>query len=278
MNEISQLVIFLSILVVVTAATEYGYRSGLRSRAAAAESGDGNADATRDHVSSLQNGLLGLLALLLGFTFAMAVQRFDARKSLVLEEANAIGTAYLRAQQLREPHRGALSAALREYVDVRLAFAEARDESGAVARANERAAKLHAAMWAVATALAAETPPPPTLILMTGALNDVIDLHEKRQRALEDHVPLMVLLMLLAVAVASMGLIGAHAGLCGRRHAGATVLVAVMVTGVLSVIIDLDRPRRGLVQVSQSSMERLQQSLAAGAPPAAPANQEKQKP
>ncbi len=278
MNEISQLIIFLGILAAIAAATEYGYRSGLRSRAAAGESGDGTADATRDHLSSLQNGLLGLLALLLGFTFAMAVQRFDARKSLVLEEANAIGTAYLRAQQLREPHRAALSGLLREYVDVRLQFAAAHDQAEGIARANARAAQLHAGMWSVATALAAETPPPPTLILMTGALNDVIDLHEKRQRALEDHVPVMVLLMLLAVAVGSMGLIGAHAGLCGRRHVGATALVAVMVTGVLSVIIDLDRPRRGLVQVSQSSMERLQQSLSASAPPATPASTEKQKP
>src|SRR4030095_4387887 len=91
---------------------------------------DGRAEGeeeARTHEGYIVSGALGLLALLLGFTFALAVDRFDARRGLVLEEANAIGTTYLRAQLLDEPHRSRLSRLLAGYAQNRLDLANASD-------------------------------------------------------------------------------------------------------------------------------------------------------
>ena len=103
--------------------------------------------------------------------------------------------------------------------------------------------------------------PTQTMILFAEALNDVIDLHEKRMQSLEDHVPELVLWLLFAVAAVSFGFIGYNSGLAGRRHLVSSVVLAVLVMAVLAVILDIDRPRRGLIQVGQDSMVRLKAGM-----------------
>src|SRR5216684_3550 len=146
-HSASEVVLVFLMLLAFFAAMEIGFRCGQRSQPSAD-------DATKAHVGALQCALLGLLALLLGFTFAMAVSRFDTRKELVLSEANAIGTTYLRARLLEEPYRQELMGLLHAYVDARLAFYEAGVDRVRLDTANATAAHLQEQLWMVAIALA----------------------------------------------------------------------------------------------------------------------------
>lgn len=255
LNDISEFTIGLTMFVGFLLAAELGFR--MRRKFGSVDDSH-----LHNHVQALQTALLGLLALLVGFTLAMAVSRFDTRKELVLTESNAIGTAYLRTDLLGEPNRSEAARLLRAYVDARLAFYDAGDDAGRLAAANAETQRLQAKLWAVAVDAAAKDAKPLSASLFVQALNDVIDLHEKRLRALENRVPEVVFYLLFIVAAVGIGFIGYGAGLSGRRYFRSTALVSLLVVLVIVVIMDLDRPRRGLITVSQNSMLALKKSVA----------------
>lgn len=253
---------FLILAVVIAAwlgAAEIGYRSGRRQL--------GREDAGGRHINSLQGGLLGLLALLLGFTISMSVSRFDTRRSLVLEEANAIGTTWLRAQFLSEGAARESAQLLRDYVVQRLEFFTEDINAERQVAASEETARIQARLWQIAVAEGREHPDADVIALYIGSLNQVIDLSEKRLGALNNHVPDTILYVMFFVAVGGMAFIGYGAGLSGRRRSGSSMIFAVLVALVLGTILDMDRPRRGFIQVSQGAMLRLQQALAVPATP-----------
>jgi len=249
-NDILPGILLFAVLVL---AHEVGFRVGRRRRARADEG-------ERAESGTLQGGILALLGLLLAFTFAMASQRFDTRRQLVLDEANAIGTAYLRATAV--PGGEEVAALLRRYVDVRLAGTSARD-AAAFADTVAESERLHEAMWSRAAALARANPDPLRVSLLT-ALNDVIDLHEKRLTALRDRVPTIIVLLLVVVAVLAMGSVGHGAGTSGGRTLSTALIFAMLVTLVIVVVVDLDDPRRGLIMVSQQSLQTLHESFQRG--------------
>jgi hypothetical protein len=255
LHALSQPAIATLTLVALLVALDLGYRLGARRRTEAD-------DDAKSYFNGMQGSLIGLLALLLSFTFAMAVSRYDLRKDLVLQESNAIGTAALRARLLDEPQRAQVLASLREYVDARLAFYDAGVDRARLEQANAAAESLHQRLWSAAEAASARDPRSVPVGLFVQSLNDVIDLHEKRLRALENQVPGVVLLLVLGVAVLAFGFVGFGCGFAGRRHGVSTTLVAVLVTFVIVVILDLDRPREGLIKVSQRSMQALKQGIA----------------
>lgn len=255
LNDINEFAIALTMFLGFLLAAETGCRFGRRFRAA----GD---DHVKTHVGALQGALLGLLALLLGFTLAMAVSRYDTRKDLVIAESNAIGTAYLRTRLLGEPYRAEAANLLRAYVDARLAFYNAGNDAGRLEAANTETARLQQKLWAVAVAAATQEPRSIPAGLFVQSLNELIDLHEKRLRALENRVPEVVFYLLFAVAAAGIGFIGYGSGLNGRRYFKSTALVSLLIVLVIVVIVDLDRPRRGLITVSQNSMLQLKKSVA----------------
>ena len=154
----------------------------------------------RNHVEALQSAVLVLLALLLGFTFAMAVSRFDTRKGLVLEEANAIGTTSLRAQFLSEPQRSEALALLRQYVSARLDFYGAGIDQVRLEAASAAAQGIMNRLWALAVTAAAADPRSVPTGLFAQSLNDLIDANEKRRVALDNHVPEAVVYLLLLVS------------------------------------------------------------------------------
>lgn len=123
--------------------------------------------------------ILGLLAFLLAFTFGLAAARFEARRQTVLEEANAIGTTYLRARLLPDPERTESAKLLREYVDVRLPDSRQKNTSQAITQAITRSEELQEQLWSQAIA-AAEKKPTVVTGLFVQSLNEVIDLHAKR--------------------------------------------------------------------------------------------------
>jgi hypothetical protein len=235
-------------------ATAVGFRLGSRNASVTAE-------VSRSQFSTIQGAVLGLLALLIAFTFAMAVSRFDIRKNLVLEEADAIGTAFLRSQLLPIPYNSEVSILLRQYVDIRLEFYNAGIDEKRLNAANEQTDLLHKQLWSQANAAANVDHRAVTTGLFIQSLKEVIDLHEKRFTGMRNHVPESVILLLFIVATLSLGLTGYGFGLAGKQHFFVTTTVAILIVAVIYLIIDLDRPRRGLIKISQGSMIDIQESL-----------------
>ncbi len=247
--------ILLGSLVFFLAATEIGFRLGRRAHSRV------NADA-KSELSILQGAIMGLLALLLGFTFSMAISRYEVRKQLVLDEANAIGTTYLRAQLLPEPERREVSNLLRSYVGARLEFYAAGVDEKKLDAAKRKTEGLHDQLWSHATTLGGRDPRAVTTGLFLQSLNEVIDLHSKRINALENHVPEIIIELLFFIAIIATGLIGYGCGVGGRRNFFVTLATSLLIAAVILVILDLDRPRRGLIRVSQQRLVELRDSLA----------------
>jgi len=239
------------VLGVLLLAAEAGWRFGRRSED----------EKLHGHVAGITAATLGLLGLLLAFTFSMSSARYDHRKQLILNEANAIGTAWLRAGLLNEPLRGGLQKTLSEYAGSRIALYDAGLDALRFTAAVERSEALQRLMWGLVARVAREDARPGVVFGVMEAMNEVFDLHEARVAALENYVPAGLILMLITVAALSLSLVGWTAGLAGRRSHAATVLFAVLVTVVLGVIMDLNRPQRGLMRTGQNSMLRLQKSL-----------------
>ena len=252
--DLDLLLIFLVSIGALILFTELGFHLGCRARQTTSET-------ARSQIGAIQGAILGLLALLLGFTFAMAMSRFDVRKQLVLDEANAIGTTYLRTQLLPEPQRREFADLLRRYVQLRLEFYQAGTDEKKLDAASLATTRLQTQLWSTAAALGEKEPRAVTIGLFLQSLNEVIDLHNKRLNALENHVPEIILFLLYFVALVATGLIGYSCGLGGVRNFFVTVVSSILIAVVILVIIDLDRPRRGLIKVSQQRMLELGESL-----------------
>jgi hypothetical protein len=247
------------VIALFLSAIEIGFRLGRRGQS------KGN-EPTRSQVNTLQAASLGMLALLLGFTFSMALTRFDTRKQLVLDEANAIGTTFLRAQLLPDPVRKEVSDLLRRYVDVRLEFYQAGINQRKLQKVDDETEKLHKALWAYAIAMGGQDPRAIPTGLFIQSLNEVIDLHAKRVTAMENHVPESIFILLLIVAILSLGLVGYGTGIGKDRNLLPTMISVILIASVILLIMDLDRPRRGLITVSQQSMVDLRENLKRIAP------------
>ena len=202
---------------------------------------------------------LGLLAFMLAFTFGIAAARFEERRQVVLSEANAISTAYLRGALLPEPMATDSRNLLREYVDVRLAAADPAKTDEAISKSEA----LHRRLWAQAVA-ATQKERSAISSLFAQSLNEVINLHERRLIAgLYSRVPGAIWLGLYSLFVLSMGVLGYHDGSAGTRRSLAVFGLIVAFATVLVLITDLDRPGQGMLRVSQQSMIDVRKSMAA---------------
>jgi hypothetical protein len=210
-------------------------------------------------IGSMVGATLGLLAFMLAFTFGMAANRFEDRRQVLLSEANAIGTTYLRAAMLPEPMRTEIRNLLREYVDVRLEGTQ----PGKVDQAISKSEGLHDRLWSQAV-VAAEKDRSPITGLFIQSLNELIDLHAKRVMAgLRSRVPGPIWIGLYVLAILSMAAMGYHEGLTSSKRSVAVVAVVLAFSAVLILIADLDRPGQGWLRVSQQSMIDLRNSMSA---------------
>ncbi len=212
---------------------------------------------------AIQASVLGLLALLLGFSFNMSMQRHDGRTHALVDEANAIGTAVLRARLLPESVQGDVEAAFREYIEIRIAMGKI-DLSRTAERNqyNREVARLQAQLWALAVAAANEDPRPVTSGSFMTALNALIDTQGTRHALLQTHVPEVVLFLLFIVFIVAGGMLGYSTGLSGKRVVIPSALVGFLIALIVFIIIDLDRPRRGVIQVKQDYMTALSELVA----------------
>jgi hypothetical protein len=246
--------LFLLAFALILLAHESGFRLGRARR----ESKENDAP-----VGGMVAAQLGLLAFLLAFTFGIATSRFDRRREVLLDESNAIGTAYLRAAMLPEPHRTQVRQILREYVDLRIAATQGESMDHAIRRSEE----LHGRLWAEAVGAAEKDPRSVLIGLFVQAVNEVIDLHAKRVTAgLRSRIATTVWIVLFAVAVLSFAAMGYQGGLSGTRRTPAVLVVALTFAAVIWLVVDLDRPGQGMLRVSQQPMIDLRNSMDAPKP------------
>jgi hypothetical protein len=218
----------------------------------------------------LQAALLGFMALILAFGLSLAVGRYDNRRQAVVEDANAIGTTYLRAQTLPEPIRSQSLTMIKRYTDVELQLSHVVPGSAAANRTIAAGSALQRPLWSLAAQAVQKQPVATAPRLYEDSLNAMIDEQTVRVAGLSNRVPTEVLLLEIIGAAVALGLLGLHVGVLGRGMV-AVLLAAAMVALLLYVIFDLDRPTRGLIQVPDTPLIQLQASMklppAAGIPP-----------
>ena len=239
------------LVALMVAAAEAGFRIGQRLKRLGADDSP---------LGTMQSALLALLGLLLAFTFGMANARFEMRKELVLTEANNIGTASLRMDMLREPWRSRSREMMLQYVRDRVEFysnPETSDDQEALIALVSSVSAHQSGLWEQAVAAAASDPHDHMVALYVDALNAVIDIHSSRIAASRNHVPETTLVLLGILAIACAMSLGQSCGSSGHRHFGATTVFSLLITLVVVVVMDLDRPRRGYIHVPQTPLIEL---------------------
>lgn len=216
---------------------------------------------SRSYASGLHTAILGLLALLLGFAFSLAASHFVLNRDLVAEEANAIDTAFRRADIAADPQRGTLKELLRRYLETRIAYYSVGIDEPKRRAVDEESLALQGQMWRQA-AEAADRTPTCTTALLVHAVNRVIEMHETRADAARNHIPMLVLWLLVSMSAAVTGLTGYVASFGNGRHRSPTAIMVVLIALVLVVIVDLDRPMRGLIHGGQPSLFKLRRIMA----------------
>lgn len=235
---------FLVVIVLSIMTVEFGYRYG-RWRLAR------KSKEQETPVAAMVASILGLLAFMLAFTFSMAATRFDARRQVVLEEANSIGTTYLRSQLLPEPQRTEIAERLREYTALRVQTLNV----GIIKDLMKQSDELLKQIWSQALMVADKDPKSITTGLFLQSLNETIDIHSKRVFiGLRNRVPLSIWIVLFSLTVLGMMSIGYQAGLSGTHRSPEMLIMTLSFTLVLYLIIDLDRGQEGFLKVSQQAM------------------------
>lgn len=250
----SSVLIVVGLFFCMLLAMEIGFRSGQRKKMIAPE-------AIRQ-ANSVLASMLGLLALLLAFTFSAALQRYEDRSQTVVTEANAIGTTYLRAQLLPGRMTDEVQALLRQYIDVRIREGRVDDTEPALHESLLTQAKLlEEQLWGHAARAAKLDPNPVTSGLFIQSLNELIDTSSTRNAALNRHVPEFVLLLMFATIVLTTATLGYASGIAGHRVTLAAFVMVMLIALFVYLILDLDSPRRGVIQVSHESMLSLEQVI-----------------
>ena len=241
-------------VVIVLLSVELGWRLGHFNRQRAEKEKEAP-------IGAVVGAALGLLAFLLAFTFGMAATRYDTRKSVVLQESNAIGTTYLRADLLPEPQRTEIRSLLREYAALRVGGAAAIMSPKGMAKASDLLDRL----WVAAATVDKKTDPV-MVGLFIQSLNETIDLDEVRVAALRNQIPEIIWYSLYLLIILTMAAMGYQFGLSGIHSWAVTILLACVFAVVVLLIADLDRPQQGLLQVSQQALKDLLNKIGTPSP------------
>ncbi len=245
---IPQWIIGIVTLVLLMISVEIGYWIGLKAKVEMTQP-------MRAQISTIQTAILTIFTFLLGFTFAMALSRFDNRKQMVVKESNAIGTAVLRSKLLPENQRTKMNELFKQYVNVEFSITsranvplKERNEQ------NLEAKRLQSLLWDEAFAATENNPLSVPAGLFATSINQLIDIKTERDIAISNHVPEIVLLGLLLFAALAIGILGYGNGLAATHARYPAIILCIVITISFILIIDLDRPNRGLTKVSQESM------------------------
>ena len=237
----TELLVAVGLIAGVVAAHELGFWLGCQIR---------STDKPFDRqIALVRASTAALVAFLIGFAFSGAASRFIERQDVVVKEANALGTAYLRADTIAEPQRGELKAALREYTAdrIQLLSGEKRDQIEPLVA---KASGLHQRMWRSAVKGAQDNAPLMAVVLPP--INDVIDFHATHLAMARRHLPAPIMAVLLGAVAISVGLIGFGDGRVGRRFSLLDSVYGAVLALALWMTIDLDYLGIGFIRVSNA--------------------------
>jgi hypothetical protein len=245
----SLMLLFVVLLGIYLLVTEIGFRVGRRvyNRRKAEET-------ERSGVGFVTGGILGLLAFLLGITLSLADSRHNERRGVVLGEANAIGTAWLRAGVIGGEEGARMQRLIADYAEVRIrVYRDIRTRADGD-RLDAETARLQTAMWEIATGVAQAKPTPISGLMLT-ALNEMFDLATTQKRFFTERVPAHILRLLLWTSILAVGAMGYNFGVNGSRQAVMSSILLLLWSSSLVLIVDINRPRQGTVTISHAPIE-----------------------
>lgn len=229
---------------------ELGYRLSQRTRV--------NSDhENHEQIVGLRDAMLLLLSFMLGFTFSMALTRYDLRYELLVDEANAINATSLRAQMLPEDQQGKLLDLLRQYVESRVELDDAGLDVHRRQAALDQAECLQHQLWGTSVAISRHDRSSVFAEFMK-SLNDAMSLDEKRRAAMENRIPSMIWFLIMFITLLAVFTAGYS---LHKRFWFATILLPLIFAAVISLIADLDAPNSGLIRAGREITTRLQQDL-----------------
>jgi hypothetical protein len=235
----TEILVVIGLIAAIVAAHDIGFLLGSMTR---------SADEPFDRqVGLVRTSTAALVAFLIGFAFSGAASRFTDRQDLIVKEANALSTAYLRADTIAEPQRSELKGALKEYTAdrVKLLSREGRDQ---IEPLLAKVSGLHERMWR--SAINATQNNARLMSVVLPPINEVIDLHTAHLAMARRHLPVPIMAVLFATAAISVGMIGFGNGRVGRRFSVLDAVYGVVLAAALWMIIDLDYPGFGVIRVS----------------------------
>lgn len=248
-------VVFPLCLAIILGASAAGWRLGVRLD----RRGGGGAG---PHIGTLQAALFGLLSLLIGFTFSIALTRFEARRDVVLAEANAISSLASRAMLLPQPAAAEVTGQLRRYVDLRIEFGDDATTPERRAEVTAASIRLLDGVWQSAAAAMTRGPDASAPRLVVEALDEVSSLRAKRLAAERSRVPMVVFLLLYLLAIVTLGMAGFAGGAARTRGFGPIAITGLAMAAIIVMIADLDRPHHGLIAVNQQALRDLHATFA----------------
>ena len=249
--------VYVVTVVLALVFAEIGFRLGLWLQRRDPEAGKTAISGT------VLGGMLGLMAFLLAFCIGIVINQHNGRKAMVVTEANAVGTAYLRAGFLDDAGRDQARDLLREYVEIRLAAAA--DES--LFESNlARSEAIHNELWSIVEETVRQGNESDIMALLVESINEVIDVHSLRLAAVDLRLPELLWMVLYAATMLSFLLVGVANSADKKRDPVAILLFTLALVAVLMIIVDLDRPQQGILTVSQTALTDLLRQITAPMP------------
>lgn len=247
----SALGIIILLLLFTFLANEIGYRIGKHHK---------NVIETdvKSQTNMIIGSILGLLGLLLGFTFSLALDKYGARSRAVINEANSLQTALLRTELLKTPYDTQGCRLLYKYINEQIKIGKADIyKKQDLTEISLKTKKITEDLWHLAIANSKDNVSNLSINLFTDAINKAINTEEERVALAREHVPEPILYCLFIVFIVAVGLLGYSSGWSERRSPYPSMIMSILISLIIYIIIDLDRPGRGLIRVDQSSMESL---------------------
>lgn len=252
--QIDQFAIFAAVIISYLLCIFAGYWLGSAVRA----QGKGRKTSL---VITLQASAVGLLALILGFAFAMSSNRYEIRKQQIVEESNAIGSAYLLAGLLPVSDEKEVKQLMRQYADIRVNYFIEGPSLENLHKLEHEASALQTKMWNQIAEVSKNAPQAVTYLTVLKSFGDMFDARARRNMAMENHVPHIILMLLYAVSCLTLLLTAYAHGLERDRNLMPIIGLALLVALVIIVIIDMDRPRRGFVRLDTSDIVNLRNEM-----------------